>query len=75
MVQRARNELANNNYTRMVDGEVVPQSQYEFGVDYFLGDIVELQGHKGYNQQAQITEYIRTQDESGEKAYPTVTVI
>jgi hypothetical protein len=73
--QRAKDALANNNYTRVVDGEVVPQSQFEYGKDYGLGDIVELQSYSGFLQKARITEYIRTQDSTGERAYPTISVI
>lgn len=73
--QRAKDALANNNYTKVVDGEVVPQSQFKFGKDYGLGDIVELQSFSGLLQKARITEYIRTQDATGERAYPTISVI
>lgn len=73
--QRARDALANNNYTRVVDGEVVPQIGYTFGVDYNLGDIVSLKGHSEIVQKARITEYIRSQDPTGERAYPTVSII
>lgn len=75
MDSHARDALANNNFTKVVDGEVVPQSQYTFGVDYDLGDIVELQDATGYIQKARITEYIRTKDEKGTREYPTVSVI
>jgi Siphovirus ReqiPepy6 Gp37-like protein len=73
--QRAADGLANNNYTKVVDGEVVPQSQFKYGRDYTLGDIVELQSVSGLATRARITEYIRTQDATGERAYPTVSVI
>jgi Siphovirus ReqiPepy6 Gp37-like protein len=73
--QRALDGLTNNNYTKVVDGEVIPQSQYEFNKDYKLGDIVELQSYSGLASKARITEYIRTQDATGERAYPTVSVI
>lgn len=73
--QRARDALANYSYTRVVDGQVTPQSDYVYGVDYKLGDIVELQGSRGTLQNARITEYIRVKDESGSKEYPTVSVI
>ena len=58
----------------MIDGEVVPQDEYTFGVDYFLGDKVELEDPHGTIQNAVITEYIRSSDARGEKAYPTVSV-
>lgn len=73
--EKARDALANNNYTKVVDGEVVPQPDAQYGVHYGLGDIVELQSNSGAYQPARITEYIRTHDSSGEKAYPTVTVL
>lgn len=73
--QRAKDALANNNYTKVVDGEVVPQNQYKYGKDYRLGDIVELQSLSGLASKARVTEYIRTQDATGERAYPTISVI
>jgi Siphovirus ReqiPepy6 Gp37-like protein len=73
--QRAKDALANNNYTKVVDGEVVPQNQFKYGVHYGLGDIVELQSFSGLLQKARITEYIRTQDVTGERSYPTISVI
>src|SRR3954465_9059944 len=45
--QRAKDALANNNYVKTVDGEVVPQAQFKYGTDYGLGDIVELQSFSG----------------------------
>lgn len=73
--QRAKDALANNNYVKVVDGEIVPQNQFEYGKDYGLGDIVELQSFSGSLQKARVTEYIRTQDVTGERAYPTISVI
>jgi Siphovirus ReqiPepy6 Gp37-like protein len=73
--QRAKDALANNNYVKTVDGEVVPQAQFKYGTDYGLGDIVELQSFSGILQNARVTEYIRTKDATGERAYPTISVI
>lgn len=73
--QRARDALANNNYIKVLDGEIVPNNQFQYGVHYGLGDIVQLQGYSELIQKARITEYIRTQDSTGERAYPTVSVI
>jgi Siphovirus ReqiPepy6 Gp37-like protein len=73
--QRAKEALEDHNYIRHVDGEIVPASQFQYGRDYFLGDVVEVQGYGNIVQKARITEYIRSQDSAGEKAYPTVTMI
>jgi hypothetical protein len=72
---RAYTELTNNKYIRTVDGEIVPDSQFQYGVHYNLGDIIEVEGNSGTIQESRITEYIRSHDSSGEKAYPTVTGI
>ena len=72
---KAQNALANNTFTKIVDGEVVPQNDFVYGTDYNLGDIIELQGYSNLVQNARITEYIRSQDAAGERAYPTVSVI
>ena len=72
---RAYTELTNNKYIKTVDGEIVPDSQFQYGVHYSLGDIIEVKGNTGTIQRSRITEYIRSHDNSGEKAYPTVTAI
>jgi hypothetical protein len=75
MTQAANDALANNNFTKVVDGEVVPQTQYKYGVDYNLGDFIELKGEDNVVLVANVTEYIRSKDATGERAYPTVSVI
>jgi sulfur carrier protein ThiS len=72
---RAQDALITNRYIVAVDGEIVPESQFKYGVHYSLGDVIEVQGNSGAVQAARVTEYIRAQDEAGERAYPTVTMI
>lgn len=75
MIERGKQALAEHNYVKIVDGEVTPASDYEFGIDYNLGDIVKVQGYSGLTQNVRVTEYIRSQDVDGERAYPTVEAI
>lgn len=72
---RAAKELAANSIVETVDGEIGPVSQFKYGIDYHLGDIIETQGNTGIVSISRVTEYIRTQDESGEKSYPTVEAL
>jgi hypothetical protein len=72
---RAYDALTSNHYVKAVDGEIVPENQFKYGVHYNLGDIIEVQGNSGTVQTARVTEYIRSQDEAGERAYPTVAMI
>jgi hypothetical protein len=73
--QRAKSALGEHPYVAHIDGEIVPTSQFNYGIDYQLGDVIEIAGPSGVVQNARITEYIRSHDASGEKAYPTVTMI
>ncbi len=72
---RALDELTKDHYIKSVDGQIVPENQFQYGINYHLGDIIEVEGNTGVVQSARITEYIRAQDSSGEKAYPTVSMI
>lgn len=72
---RAALALSNNSFIRSVDGEIVPTSQFKYGRDYNLGDIIEVQGNSEIVQTSRVTEYIRAQDEAGERAYPTVAAL
>lgn len=73
--QNAKDALANNNYIRSIDGEATPISDYKFGIDYGMGDIIELESMTGLISKARVTEYIRSEDNTGEKGYPTISVI
>jgi hypothetical protein len=72
---RARDEIANHPFIKTVDGEVVPLTQYQYGVHYSLGDVIEVQGNSEVVQTSRVTEYIRSQDDSGEHDYPTVAML
>jgi hypothetical protein len=72
---RADKELKQNEYVRTVDGEVAPTNLFQYGKDYNLGDIIEVQGNTSLVDVSRVTEYIRTQTAEGEKSYPTVVAI
>jgi Siphovirus ReqiPepy6 Gp37-like protein len=75
LTERAESGLSNAATVAQVDGEIVPTSQFKYGRDYNLGDIIEVAGYSGVVQPARVTEYVRSQDASGEKAYPGLTLI
>lgn len=73
--QNAKDALANHNYIRAMDGQTSPINEYTFGVDYDLGDVIELKNLQGVLSKARITEYIRSQDRTGYLEYPTISVV
>lgn len=73
--EKAKLVLGDFKAVQLVDGEIVPNKQVIFGTHYFLGDLVEVKGNSGVKQNARITEYVRSQDSTGERAFPTVTMV
>jgi len=71
--QRGQEELAKYKPLQGMDGEIQQVSGYLYGRDYNLGDTVEIRNPDGVTTEMQVTEQIFSQDESGEKSYPTLT--
>lgn len=68
--------LAQAKETAMFDGSINQDlSPYKYGVDYSLGDIVTVQGDYGLTTKARVTEYIRSENSAGFKAFPTLESI
>lgn len=72
MIQRGREELAKNRRFIFFDGEVAQRSQYVYGVDYNVGDLVELRNDTGSVVHMQVTEQIFVSDAEGDRSYPTL---
>lgn len=68
-------ELAETNITKVFDASVEATRQFVYGVDFSMGDVVQVKNEYGYESKARITEFIRSDSVSGESAYPTFTVI
>lgn len=68
--------LAEAHETAIFDGSINQDlSPYKYGVDYNLGDIVRVVGDYGLSSDARVTEFIRSEDKAGFKAYPTLQSI
>lgn len=57
------------------DGVADTTTGAEFGVDYFLGDIVQIENEYGMTARSRITEMTYSEDGSGIRNYPTFTNI
>lgn len=68
--------LTDARETAIFDGSINQQLvPYVYGEDYYLGDIVKLVGDYDLDEKARVTEYIRSEDASGNKAYPTLVTV
>lgn len=68
--------LGNAKKIARFDGSLNQElNPYTFNVDYGLGDIVMTVGDYGLVTPARVSEYIRSEDATGSKAYPTLVSI
>jgi hypothetical protein len=74
MTQKGIEELSKYRSFLGFDGEVNQNSQYKYGVDYQLGDLVEMQSDDGTTSIVRVTEQIFVSDAEGERSYPTLSI-
>lgn len=75
LTARAVAELGKHRKTAIFEGEVSPDIPYKYGTHYFIGDTVKCHAEYGVDQNMRVVEYIRVEDGTGERAFPTLSVI
>jgi len=75
LAQRGIEDLSEHVFEKSFDGQVDTTRMFEYGVDFFLGDIVQIVSEYGIASKAQITEIIRSQSTTGIEVYPTFIMI
>jgi hypothetical protein len=70
--QRGKDELAKYKTVRAIDGQVPQTTLFKYGVDYNLGDLVEMRNDDGVASLMTVTEHIFVSDSEGERSYPTL---
>lgn len=71
-IQKGVIELAKHNRASLFDAAISLISPYKYGVQYFLGDKVTLLAQYGLESSMQVVEYVRTEDQDGDRGYPTL---
>lgn len=74
MTARGQAELAKNRQVSAFDGVITQYSDYKYGVDYQLGDLIELRNTDGSTNKMRVTEQIFVSDKEGDRNYPTLSV-
>lgn len=71
LAQEGAQKLAQLVPTQQIDGEIAPNYQYTLGVDYDLGDVVQIENEYGFQMQPRIIEVIENWSEEGYTCIPT----
>lgn len=69
--EKGNEELSKTLITTSFDGNVEPTKQFVYGVDYFIGDLVQVANAYGIDDICRITEVIRSHDDSEDTLIPT----
>lgn len=73
LIQLANEELNRSRPAYMYDGEIDQSANgFVYEKDYFLGDIVEVQGNNGGGALMRVVEQIFKYDSSGKSSYPSL---
>lgn len=75
MTQKGKSELAETFITKSFEGEIEALRQYIYGVDFFIGDVVQVRNQYGKEASSRITEVIRSHDVDGYTLTPTFTTL
>lgn len=71
MVQRGNENLAEHTNVSTFEGEAETATSYIFGVDFNIGDLVQVSNGRGQDDQVRVTEVVINEDESGLYIRPT----
>lgn len=73
LTEKGNEGLKNNKRRNEFDGEVDATSTFVYGVDFQMGDIVQVIDAYGLQGATYVTEMIFSQDDEGIKVYPKFT--
>lgn len=74
LTNKGKDALAKARPLQAFDGEVSQYGAYKYGVDYRLGDLVEVRNSDGVASMMRVTEQIFVSDSEGERSYPTLSL-
>lgn len=75
LTQRGKEDLAQNEIIKSFEGEVETTRMFQYGVDFFKGDIVHVMDDYGNESKSRVIEVVRSEDENSIDIYPTFATV
>lgn len=69
--QKGKETLKENSEVHSFEGEMETTILFKYGIDFFNGDVVQIEDQYGHNNTARILEIVFSEDETGFSVYPT----
>lgn len=71
---RGQQALANQRLVTITEADVSDNAKMQYRRDYFLGDLVTVDGDFGVSQVFRVSEFAEIVDENGTTGHPTLTI-
>ena len=75
LAQRGDEKLAESVAAQSFEGQVEMTKMFEYGKDFFIGDIVQIANEYGRESRARISEIVTAIDTQGTVTYPTLSTV
>lgn len=75
LIEKGGESLLEHTYTSAFEGEIDITRMYQYGKDFFNGDIVQLVNEYGNEGKARIVEMVMSVNEEGFSIHPTFSEI
>lgn len=75
LIQRGDEKLAECGSELYFDGSMETALSFKYGVDFNIGDIVDIENEYGVSAKCRVIEFVRAQDKSGFSAYPSFEML
>lgn len=73
--QRGKEKLAENKDITSFEGQVETTMMFQYGEDFFNGDVVQIANEYGHETKARILEIVMSENEEGTSVFPTFKTI
>lgn len=73
--QRGHERLSEYKDVHSFEGEVEASRTFIFGIDFFMGDIVQIVNEFGIESESRVNEIVMSHDANGETIIPTFSIV
>lgn len=73
--QRGSEDLAENKDIISFEGQIETRLMFNYGDDFFMGDIVQITNEYGHEGKVRVLELVMSEDQEGISVYPTFATI
>ncbi len=75
MTETGNTYIDSKNEVTLVEVDISKSNEYEYEIDYSIGDLVNVHANYGVSQKMRVVEYATIFEEMGSSGFPTLSAI